>query len=155
MQDIKAIEKINKETSEHIAEMKKEFEYHKDRIDNVLFRLHERGREYFNNTITITNIANLLNTNTIKTKFEEEVVGKSSEEIENHLSEITDWMISKNSKQWNKIMDYLQNQGRVDSSGSIRKIDTQFQYNRKDLLDALEIKAQSVVSGFDKKKRIR
>jgi hypothetical protein len=57
--------------------MVSEFGYHIDRIDNVLLRLWERGREFLDNEVTITNVVSLMNSDTLKVDFREKVVGKS------------------------------------------------------------------------------
>lgn len=57
--------------------MKKDFKFYLDRIDNVLLRFSERGNEFFNNTITITNILDLLKSEKLKRDFEEKVVGET------------------------------------------------------------------------------
>lgn len=57
--------------------MLRDYTYHLDRIDSILLKLEERGNEFFNNNIVLTNIFNLTNADNVKRDFESKVIGRS------------------------------------------------------------------------------
>ncbi len=57
--------------------MLRDYTYHLDRIDALLIKLEERGSNFLNDNITITNIFNLTNSENVKRDFESKVIGKT------------------------------------------------------------------------------
>lgn len=62
---------------EHREDMKNDFKFHLDRIDNVLLRFSERGNEFLNDKISLTNIFELIKSDKLKRDFEDQVVAET------------------------------------------------------------------------------
>jgi hypothetical protein len=56
------------------------------------------------------------------------------EEIDNYISDVIDWTLTKNAKQWNAVVEYLQTRAQLNSYQLVGKVQTSFQYNRDSLL---------------------
>lgn len=69
--------RIEKELEEYKSDMLRDYTYHLDRIDALLIKLEERGSTFLNDSITITNIINLANSEAFKREFEAKVIGRT------------------------------------------------------------------------------
>eukprot|EP01126_Amoeba_proteus_P065112 TRINITY_DN9202_c0_g1_i16.p1 TRINITY_DN9202_c0_g1~~TRINITY_DN9202_c0_g1_i16.p1 ORF type:complete len:277 (-),score=68.08 TRINITY_DN9202_c0_g1_i16:92-922(-) len=136
-------------------EMIRDYQYHVEHVDNVLFRVQERGEIFFSEHISILNFASLVRPEEFKQKFQIHVVGKSMEEIDASINELVDWMLQKNAKQWHKVVEYIDSKGKNNQSHLIGKISTQFDYNRQALLHDIGGSAQTVALSFNRQEEVK
>jgi hypothetical protein len=60
------------------------------------------------------------------------------EDIEAAVSDLVDWLLKKNSKQWNNVMEFIDMRTKNSQHQLMGKISTQFDYNRKGILKGME-----------------
>lgn len=72
--DFEVLKVIQHAMNDFQHDMKKDFKYHQEHIDNVLLRLQQRGVEWLNNKISIFNFFHLIQTENTRKEFEREVV---------------------------------------------------------------------------------
>lgn len=146
-QDSETLEYINKHIQTFLTDLKKDFSFQHDRLDNVLLRLAKRGNDFFDEKLTFTNILGLLRGETIKQAFEKDVVADTSQQIATSASDLIDWLMEKNSRLWKDILDYMQ---RKTESKTL--LDFTFEYNRAELVRSMGKSATDVVNEYDKEK---
>ena len=77
---------IDRQLELYQEDMRKQFAYHLDRIENIIGKMNARGDEFFEDTIRIGRVFDLLNTDKIKAEFERKVVGDTEEADRCHRS---------------------------------------------------------------------
>eukprot|EP01096_Ripella_sp_DP13-Kostka_P009989 TRINITY_DN3871_c0_g1_i1.p1 TRINITY_DN3871_c0_g1~~TRINITY_DN3871_c0_g1_i1.p1 ORF type:complete len:708 (+),score=344.96 TRINITY_DN3871_c0_g1_i1:90-2213(+) len=162
--DVEILESIDRQLDLFKKDMERDFRYQHSRVDNALLKLRQRGEEFFDEKLRISQIINLARESKIRTEFEQVVVGDTSAEIDRLVSDFIDWMIEKNSSQWKSIMAHLERQlsHRDQHSHDVHSpvplshiYNTSFDYNRKELLENIGDEVHDIMSRYDKEKESR
>ena len=75
------------------ADMAREFEGRMASVDNVLLEMERRGHDYFDDTMRIGRVMDLLNRSRVQEGFERQVVADAPQQIEKRVNELIDWMV--------------------------------------------------------------
>jgi hypothetical protein len=120
-------------------------------IEKVLLEMEQRGQDYFDETLRLPRVFDLLNKTRIQKEFEQRVVSDVPKRIETKVNEMIDWLVEANLHQWQAVMDHiadrrLQHQERIigDAAGG------SFHYNREQLIEGVGREAQRVVETYDR-----
>ncbi|HEU4326813.1 MAG TPA: dynamin family protein [Roseiflexaceae bacterium] len=149
-QDFATIENIDRQLDLFREDLAADFKYHRIEVENILNDFELRGMRFFDDTFQLRNILELRHTDRIREQFEREVVGEVPALIEQRLHGLIDWMIERNLRIWQSIMDYLQrNRVPEHRDGLIGDVGGSFEYNRAALLDTVVNTAQRVVQTYD------
>jgi len=154
--DLNTLKHIEKELEQFKADMLKDFEWRRQRIDNLLFKMGERGKEYIDDTLKITKFWELMNKAKVKYEFNSKVSGDTIAEIEQLVSEIVDWLVERSVRQWSRIVDYLNFSARdtlQSNKDIVGRIQSNFSYNRSQLLEGLGSSASRVVASHYNKEK--
>ncbi|MFZ0546877.1 MAG: dynamin family protein [Candidatus Promineifilaceae bacterium] len=136
-------------------DMQRNFQARLGEIDNLLFAMEKRGRAFFDETIRIGRIPDLVRTNQIKATFEAEVVADTPQQIENRIGELVDWMVEQDLRQWTAVADHLaerkqERDQRIVGQGGPRE--GTLAYDRQRLIDSIGTATQQAVASFDRQK---
>jgi small GTP-binding protein len=150
-EDLSTLENIDRQLEVFREDLQSDFKHHLTEVQNILHEFELRGMQFFDDTIQLSNIWQLRNSQWLREAFEREVVGDLPQQIEGRLSALIDWMIDKNLRLWQSVMDYLQRK-RVPEhrEGLIGDVGGTFDYNRSALIDSVARKAQQVVATYDR-----
>ena len=87
-------------------------------VDNILHKLEMRGLDFFDRTLRLTNIHHLVRGDRIRMNFEKEVLTDVSQQINEQVQNIIDWLVEKDLREWQQVMTYLQRRQAPTSSTS-------------------------------------
>jgi hypothetical protein len=131
--------------------MRRDFDFRMSDIENVLFEMERRGQDYFDETLRLPRILDLLNKTRIQKEFEQRVVADVPQQIETKVNELIDWLVEANLRQWQAVMEHIadrrrQHQDRIigDAAGG------SFHYDREKLIEGVGKEAQRVVDTYDR-----
>ena len=120
-------------------------------IKNILFEMEQRGQVYFEETMRVTRILDLLNKDKIQSDFEHQVIKTVPQEIDQKVNELIDWMVDHDFRQWEAVMNHLAERRRRYQKQIIGDPGTaSFVYDRERLIEAVGKEAGRVVRGYDK-----
>lgn len=155
-QDFSTIENIERQLVLFREDLQADFKYHLSEIDKILSDFELRGMAFFDDTLRLSNVWELRNSERIRERFEQEVIADVPQQIEERLQHLVDWMIEKNLRVWQSIMDYLQrNRVPEHSAGLIGDVGGSFEYNRSALLGSVGQTAQKIVRSYDREAEAR
>jgi GTP-binding protein EngB required for normal cell division len=155
-QDFATLDNIERQLDLFRDDLSEDFKYHLTTVDNILHEFELRGIQFFDDAIQVRNIWQLRNSTWLREAFEREVVGDLPQQIEGRLNGLIDWMIEKNLRLWQSVMDYLQrNRVPEHRAGLIGDVGGSFDYNRGALLDSVARSAQQVVATYDREAEAR
>ena len=145
LQDVEAQLKVYRE------DMQRDFTYRMSDIDNVLLEMEQRGQDFFDSTMRLVRIFDLLDKRRIQEQFEQVVVADAPQRIETKVNELIDWLVESDLRQWQAVMEHLaerrrQHQERIvgDAAGG------SFHYDRERLIDEVGKETRRVVETYDK-----
>jgi hypothetical protein len=132
-------------------DMQRDFNYRMADIENILYEMEQRGQDYFDQTFRLARVFDLLSKDRIRHEFEQQVVADVPQRIEEKVTELIDWLVDCDLRQWHAVNDHLAERRRAyqerivgDTGGGT------FNYDRERLMDAVGREAQRVVDGYDK-----
>ncbi len=149
-EDIATLRTIDRQLELYQEDMRKQFTYHLDRIENIIGKMNARGDDFFEDTIRIGRVFDLLNKDKIKAEFEKKVVGDTEEEIDATVNELIDWMVEQDLRTWEAINGYLDRRRLAQYEDQmVGEVSSQFRYDRRALLDSVSKRAQEEVDRYD------
>ncbi|MDZ4718204.1 MAG: dynamin family protein [Roseiflexaceae bacterium] len=156
-QDVATIENIERQLDLFRDDIANDFHYHETEVANILADFELRGLQFFDDTIKVTNIPRMVrDSDGIRAQFEQEVVAEVPQQIETRTQALIDWMIEKNLRLWQSIMEYLRREKVPQHrDGLIGDVGGSFEYNRSALIDSVAHSAQAVVETYDRETESR
>ncbi len=155
-EDLATLDNIDRQLDLFRDDLSEDFKYHLTEVQNILHEFELRGMQFFDDTIQLQNIWQLRKSEWLREAFEREVVGDLPQQVESRLNGLIDWMIEKNLRLWQAIMDYLQRKRVPENrSGLIGDVGGSFDYNRGALLESVARTAQQVVATYDREAEAR
>lgn len=150
-EDFATLDNIERQLELFREDLTGDFRYHLTQVDNILSQMELRGNTFFDDTLRLTNIAQLMRAERVREAFEQEVLTDVPQQIDTRLHALIDWMIEKNLRLWQSVMDYLQrNRVPEHRDGLIGDVGGSFEYNRAALLDSVATTTQEVVERYDR-----
>jgi small GTP-binding protein len=152
-EDFEMLDEVERQLSVYQQDLARDFEFRMSDIDRILLEMERRGQEYFDETMRIGRVMDLLNRSRVQQGFEQQVVADAPQQIERKVGELVDWMVDADLRQWQAVTNHLAERRRqyreriVGTEGG-----AQFHYDRTRLLDSVGREAQTVVDSFDRRR---
>jgi uncharacterized membrane protein len=110
----------------------------------------QRGDAFFEETIRLGRVFDLLNKDKIRGEFERQVVAGTEQQIDAVVDELIDWMVDQDLKIWKSVTDYIDRRRLTQyEEGLIGEVGGQFRYDRRALLDSVARRTQEEVDRYD------
>ncbi len=149
--DFTTLEDVDKQLTVYKEDMYRDFEFRMADIENVLFDMERRGTEYFDDTLRLAKVFDLLNKSRIEKEFEQRVVADSPQEIERKVGELIDWLVDSDLRQWQAVMEHLADRRRQHKERIVGdSVGTSFHHDRQHLIEAVGRETSKVVDSYDK-----
>jgi exonuclease VII small subunit len=132
-------------------DMQRSFELRMAEIENILHEMEGRGHVFYDETFRLARVFDLMSKARIQQAFERQVIADVPQRIERKVSELIDWLVGSDLRQWQAITEHLSrrplaHQDRIIGSLGMRR----FQYDRERLIEAVGRDARQVVETYDK-----
>ncbi|MDE0142056.1 MAG: dynamin family protein [Caldilineaceae bacterium] len=148
--DFQALDAIDQQLAAYQNDMRRDFRYQSDRVDNVLYEMAERGDRFFDENLRITRVVELVNSERLRGEFERRVLADSSRAVERHVDELIDWLIERDYRQWQAVMEFIERRSLQHTDQMIGEVRGEFDFNRQNLLKSIGRSAQEVVDSYDR-----
>ena len=148
--DFRALDVIDQQLAAYQTDMRRDFRYQSDRVDNVLYEMAERGDRFFDEKLRIIRIVELVNSERLRGEFERRVLADSSRAVEHHVNELIDWLIERDYRQWQAVMEFIERRSLQHTDQMIGQVRGEFDFNRQNLLKSIGRSAQEVVDSYDR-----
>ncbi len=148
--DFRALDDIDQQLAAYQNDMRRDFRYQSDRVDNVLYEMAERGDRFFDENLRITRIVELVNSERLRGEFERRVLADSSRAVEHHVNELIDWLVERDYRQWQAVMEFIERRSLQHTDQMIGQVRGDFDFNRQNLLKSIGRSAQEVVDSYDR-----
>ena len=148
--DLSTIANIERQLEYYQEDMRRQFTYHLTRIENIIHKMNDRGDEFFEETIRIGRVFDLINTDKIRGEFERKVVGDTERAIDVTINELIDWMVEQDLRVWEAVNEYIDRR-RLNKYADelIGEVGGQFRYDRRSLLESVSKRAREEVDRYD------
>ena len=152
-QDIEALQSIDVQLALFHKDMLRDFEPRLARLDLLLNEMEGRGQRFFEETIRISRIRSLLDSESVRRAFEREVVGDTPQQLEAEVGRLIDWIVERNLKVWQDVNQFVDRRRiSLHQEGMLGEVPTTFSYNRQALLDSVGRVSREVIGGYDRER---
>lgn len=149
--DFETLTTIEQQLEAYQSDMQRDFKYHSSHVENVLYEMVERSDKFLDDNLQVMKIPALMNGEKLRGEFEREVVADTSSKVERHVSELIDWLVERDQRQWRDLNEYLERRTSKHADrmiGSVKR--GEFAMTRKKLLDSIGREAREVADSYDK-----
>jgi len=151
--DLVTLEQVESQLVLYQRDMERDFELRMADVENVLLEMERRGNHFFDDTMRIGRVMDLLNRSRVQEAFERQVVADAPQQIERKVSELIDWMIDADLRHWQGVTAHLAKRRQQYAGQLIDNPDTErFHFDRRRMIDSVGREAQRVVDGYDRQK---
>jgi small GTP-binding protein len=119
-------------------------------VENILHRFEMRGLDFFDRTLRLTNIQNLMRGDKIRAAFEKEVLADVSQQIETQVQRIIDWLVEKDLHEWQQVMTYLQRRQALNIDQIVGDGASPQAIHRRELIDTVGQRVTSIIESYDR-----
>jgi small GTP-binding protein len=124
-------------------------------VENILQKMQARGLDFFDNTLRLTNIAELARGDRVRARFEEQVLADVPKQIEDKIRQLINWLVDKDLHQWQQVMGYLQRRQARYTEHIVGQGAAALDSRRKALIDSAGKTAQNIIDSYDREKEAR
>ena len=148
--DFETLDLIDGQLAAYETDMRRDFKYQASRVDNVLYEMAERGDKFFDETLRIGRVFDLVNGQKISQEFDRQVVGDTSRAVERHVHDTIDWLVDKEYRQWRDIVDFLNRRWSQHADRIVGQLGRDFENSRQALLASIGRETQHIVDSYDR-----
>ncbi len=153
--DVEALDDIERQLALYAEDLERGFELRMTAVEKALVDMESRGHAFLDDTLRIGRVFDLLNRTRIQQEFEDRVVADAPAQVERRVSELIDWLVDQDLRQWQALSSKLAMRTREHGDRVLSHDAGGFQVDRTRLLDSVGREAQRVVEGFDRRRESR
>jgi small GTP-binding protein len=151
--DVALLDDIERQLAVYREDLAAGFELRMTAVEKVLVEMEARGHAYFEDTMRIGRVLDLLNRARVQKEFEDRVVSDAPRQIERRVTELIDWLIDQDFRQWQAVTSHLADRTRNHASRMLGAPDVgTFHADRSRLIDSVGRETQRVVDTYDKQR---
>jgi small GTP-binding protein len=147
--DAETLANLERQLDIYRQDMERDFQFRLADIENTLYDMEKRGEAYFDETMRVARILDLLNKERLQRGFERQVVADLPQATEQRVNELIDWLVHSDLKQWQAVTSYLDKRRQDYEGRLIGEVGGEFRYDRDRLIDSVGKSAQRVVEMYD------
>jgi small GTP-binding protein len=121
-------------------------------VENILHRLEQRGLDFFDTTMRLTNVQNLVRGDKVRAQFEKEVLADVPQQIEEQVQRLIDWLVQKDQHEWHQVLSYMQRRRAQNLDHLVGEGTGPRETRRRDLIDTVGKAVQAIVESYDRNK---
>ncbi len=147
------LEDVETQLAVYSEDMHRDFNFRMADIGNLLYEMEQRGQDYFDHTLRLAHVFDLINKDRIQKEFTQVVVGDTPQKIERKVDELIDWLVDADLRQWQAVMEHLSERRRQHRDRIVGDaLGSAFHHDRQRLIDEVGRNAGQVVETYDKER---
>ena len=148
-EDFETIETIDRQLTLYQEDLTRDFRFRLSDVERVLLEFERRGTEFFDATLRLGRVFDLIRPSKVKRAFDEEVVADLPRVVERRVEEAIDWMVASDMRQWQGVMDLLEGRRLQHTDRIVGRVAGVFEHDRARLLEAARRESQRAVESYD------
>ena len=152
-EDLERLADIDRQLAVYREDMERGFELRMAAVEKELADMQARGDRFFEDTLRIGRVVDLLNRARVQKEFEDKVVADAPIQIERRVTELIDWLVDQDFRQWQAVTSTLAERQRQHADRMLGAPDVgTFHNDRGRLIDSVGRETQRVVDTYDKRR---
>ena len=151
--DLEVLADVERQLARYRVDLDRGFRLRMTAVEKELADMEARGHHFFEDTLRIGRVIDLLNRARIQQEFENEVIADAPVQIERRVSELIDWLVDQDFRQWQAVTSRLAMRHRQHAPGVLGAPEVgTFHNDRSRLIDSVGREAQRVVDTYDRRR---
>ena len=153
--DRQLLDDIERQMLYYDEDMQRNFKARLSEIDNILYAMEKRGDDFFEEMIRFSRVTDLMRSRSLEKAFETKVVADTPKQIENRVSELVDWMVEQDLRQWTAVAEHMAQRKEAHDNrvvGQSGPKEGTLAYDRQRLVTSIGAATQRAVETYDKDK---
>lgn len=154
-EDRQLLDDIERQMVYYDEDMQRNFKARLSEIDNILYAMEKRGDDFFEEMIRFSRVTDLMRSRTLEKAFEAKVVADTPKQIENRVTELVDWMVEQDLRQWTAVAEHMAQRKEAHDNrvvGQSGPKEGTLAYDRSRLVTSIGAATQRAVETYDKDK---
>jgi small GTP-binding protein len=156
-EDFATLDEVERQLTTYQQDLTRDFQFRIADIDKILLEMEKRGHAYFDDTMRIGRVMDLLNRSRVQQGFEQQVVADAPQQIEQRVNDLIDWLVDADFRQWQRITKHLSDRRRAfrDRIVGQQQDDDEsrpFHDERRRMVETVGRAAQTVVETYDRRR---
>jgi small GTP-binding protein len=160
-EDARTVANLETQLVAQRADLEASFAQRLGAVDAIALEMRVRGERFFDDTVRLGRMFDLLQGDRVRTAFIGDVVGDAPARIEAAVEDLIDWLVEQEQKRWQDVHVYLARRrhagnsllGASGENGEdlvVGGIGTGFDYNRRTVLRRVAQAADRTVGAYDR-----
>jgi small GTP-binding protein len=153
--DRQLLDDIERQMLYYDEDMQRNFKARLSEVDNILYAMEKRGDDFFEEMIRFSRVTDLMRSRKLEKAFEAKVVADTPKQIENRVSELVDWMVEQDLRQWTAVAEHMAQRKEAHDNrvvGQSGPKEGTLAYDRARLVSSIGAATQQAVDTYDKEK---
>ena len=147
--DMDTIRRLDDLLEVYRQDMERGFELRMMEMDHLLLELESRAHAFFDETIRLGRIFDLVNKKRVQEEFKTKVIQDIPQLLEERVESLIDWLVEAELRQWEALLDAVA-QHRPGPEDVPQSLQAPFFARRETLVGQLKRKAQAILASYDK-----
>ena len=148
--DFETIESIDRQLGLYQEDLTRDFRFRLSDVEKVLLEFERRGTEFFDATLRLGRVFDLVSQSRIKRAFDQEVLADLPQVVERRVEEVIDWMVKSDLRQWQGVMELLERRRLQHADRIIGRVAGVFEHDRVALLEGVRREAARALETYDR-----
>ncbi len=150
--DLQTASSLESTVREYERDLQNELQPRLAEVENILHQLENRGLDFFDTTMRITNIGQLMRGDKVRAEFEKRVLADVPKQIEEQVQRMIDWLVQKDLQEWQRVMTYVQRRQALHSEHIVGEGIEPRELRRRELVDKMGKTVHGIVGSYDRDK---
>jgi hypothetical protein len=147
--DFDVLEDIERQLTAYKEDMEREFRFRLKDVENVLYEFESRGMAYFDETMRLARIFDLVQKAKLEEEFRREVIADVPQVVDARVNDVIDWLIASSLSQWQAVMEHVQSRRDHHADRIVGQVGGTFDYDRTRLIETVSRTAQQAMADYD------
>lgn len=154
-EDIQTAASLESTVADYERDLQNELRPRLAEVENILHRLEQRGLDFFDTTMRIMNIQELLRGDKVRAEFEKNVLEDVPKQIEDQVQRLIDWLVQKDLQEWQRVMTYVQRRRALHAEHIVGEGMEPREMRRRELIDSMGRTVQQIIETYDRDQEAR
>jgi len=154
-EDLKTAASLETTITDYERDLQNELGPRLAELENILHRLEQRGLDFFDTTMRLTNIQELMRGNKVRREFEKRVLADVPQQIEEQVQRLIDWLVQKDLQEWQRVMTYVQRRRALHTEHIVGEGIEPRELRRHELIDTMGKTVQRIIETYDPEKEAK
>jgi len=154
-EDLQTAASLESTVKDYERDLRNELQPRLAEVENILHRLEQRGLDFFDTTMRIMNIQELMRGDKVRADFEKNVLADIPQQIEEHVRRLIDWLVQKDLQEWQRVMTYVQRRRALHAEHIVGEGLEPREMRRRELIDTMGRTVQRIIEDYDQESEAR